>query len=117
MGRGTTEPQRRQNENFIAFDLTWKTNAPDHRKTKCLNGFKDQLWLKSFFLRKAALKSKDFTFLRSVNQTSTTQPGIEHGINKLADIQLQSKTKRKHAQEAREFNDQTMQNGEEGPRI
>ena len=46
-----------------------------------------------------------------------TQPGIEHGINKPADIQLQSKMKRKHAQEAREFNDQTMQNGEEGPRI
>ena len=38
-----------------------------------------------------------------------TQTETEQGINKSADIHLQSETKRRQAREAQEFNDQTKQ--------
>ena len=45
-----------------------------------------------------------------------TRTKIEHGTHKSTGIQLQSKTKRRHVQEAQEFNDQTVRNNEEGTR-
>ena len=38
-----------------------------------------------------------------------TQTGTEHGINKPADIHLQSKTKIRQSHEAQKINDQTRQ--------
>ena len=46
-----------------------------------------------------------------------TQTETEQGTNRPANIQLQSKTKRRYAQEVQELNDQIRQNDEEGPRI
>ena len=83
---------------------------PDRKKnSSCSNSFKDQAQLGSFFLRKGNSEEQRFSFFRLVNQTSMTQTETKQGINKLADIHLQSETKRRQAREAQEFNNQTKQ--------
>ena len=93
---------------IIASDLKLK-EARSQEKNKYSKSFKDQEHPGSFFLRTGNSEAQRFSFSSTVNQTSMTQTETEQGINKPADIHLQSKTKKDMPERFKHFNDQTKQ--------